>query len=30
MNKFKIEASEKSFLKYQSEVLALQKASEIP
>lgn len=30
MNKFKVEASEKSFAKYQSEVLALQKAGEIP
>lgn len=30
MNKFKVEASEKSFLKYQSQVTALQKASSIP
>lgn len=30
MNKFKVEASEKSFIKYQSEVLALQKSSDIP
>lgn len=30
MNKFKVEASEKTFAKYQSEVLTLQKAGEIP
>ena len=29
MNKFKIEANEKTFEKYQSEILALQKSSEI-
>lgn len=30
MNKFKVEASNKSFEKYQSEVIALQKATQIP
>ena len=30
MNKFRVEATEKSFLKYQSEVLAMQKATDIP
>jgi serine/threonine protein kinase len=30
MNKFKVEASEKSFAKYQSEVVAMQKAGTIP
>ena len=30
MNKFKVEASNKSFEKYQSEVIALQKACKIP